>query len=102
MDNARSSVLAQTAQELHEYFQGKRQTFDIPIRTYGTAFQQSAWQALTKIPYGETRSYREEAALAGHPRAVRAIGSANNKNPIVIIIACHRIIGANGSLVGYG
>lgn len=68
----------------------------------GTKFQMKAWEALRKIPYGETRSYQEEAIIAGNPKAVRAIGGANNKNPIVILIPCHRIIGKSGDLVGYG
>lgn len=95
-------LLNQIKKELEEYFAWKRKMFTIPLKPTGTIFQQKAWEALTKIPYGETRSYKEEANLAGNPKAVRAIGWANNKNPIVIIIPCHRVIGADGNLVGYG
>ncbi len=95
-------LLDQTQKELEEYFSWTRKTFTIPLAPSGTDFQKKAWQALTKIPYGETRSYKEEAILAGNPKAVRAIGWANNKNPIVIIIPCHRVIGSDGNLVGYG
>lgn len=95
-------IIQKTILELSEYFAWTRKNFDIPLAPKGTDFQKSAWQALEKIPYGETRSYKEEAILASNSRAVRAIGGANNKNPIVIIIPCHRVIGADGSLVGYG
>lgn len=88
--------------ELDEYFQGKRKTFDIPLRTHGTAFQEKVWAALRAIPYGEVRSYKEVAEAIGHPKAYRAVGMANNANPIFIIIPCHRVIGADGSLTGYG
>lgn len=89
-------------QELDEYFQGKRKTFDIPLRTHGTPFQEKVWAALRAIPYGEVRSYKEVAEAIGHPKAYRAVGMANNANPIFIIIPCHRVIGADGSLTGYG
>lgn len=88
--------------ELDEYFQGRRKTFDIPCRTHGTAFQEKVWAALREIPYGETRSYRDIAEAIGHPKAYRAVGMANNANPLFIIIPCHRVIGADGSLTGYG
>ena len=88
--------------ELDEYFQGKRKTFDIPLRTHGTPFQEKVWAALREIPYGETRSYRDIAEAIGHPKAYRAVGMANNANPLFIIIPCHRVIGADGSLTGYG
>ena len=88
--------------ELDEYFQGKRKTFDIPLRTHGTAFQEKVWAALRAIPYGEVRSYKEVAEAIGHPRAYRAVGMANNANPIFIIVPCHRVIGSDGSLNGYG
>ena len=88
--------------ELDEYFQGRRKTFDIPCRTQGTAFQEKVWAALREIPYGETRSYRDIAEAIGHPKAYRAVGMANNANPLFIIIPCHRVIGADGSLTGYG
>ena len=88
--------------ELDEYFQGRRKTFDFPCRTQGTAFQEKVWAALREIPYGETRSYRDIAEAIGHPKAYRAVGMANNANPLFIIIPCHRVIGADGSLTGYG
>lgn len=88
--------------ELDEYFQGKRKTFDIPLRTHGTAFQEKVWAALRAIPYGEVRSYKEVAEAIGHPKAYRAVGMANNANPIFIIVPCHRVIGSDGSLIGYG
>lgn len=89
-------------QELDEYFQGKRKTFDIPLRTHGTPFQEKVWAALRAIPYGEVRSYKEVAEAIGHPKAYRAVGMANNANPIFIIVPCHRVIGSDGSLTGYG
>jgi methylated-DNA-[protein]-cysteine S-methyltransferase len=88
--------------QLGEYFSGKRKTFDLPLDLQGTAFQLSAWAALLKIPFGETRSYAEQAAIIDNPKAVRAIGLANGKNPISIIVPCHRVIGKNGTLTGYG
>lgn len=97
-----NAILEQTRSELREYFEWKRKTFDIPLAPEGTVFQKQAWKALERIPYGETRSYKEEAILAWNPKAVRAIGGANNKNPIVIVVPCHRVIWADGSLVGYG
>lgn len=87
--------------QLQEYFIGKRQQFDLPLAPRGTTFQQAVWQALLSIPYGKTASYKEMAIKVGNPKACRAIGMANNKNPIGIIIPCHRVIGANGKLVGY-
>ena len=95
-------LIKKTASQLEEYFKGKRKTFDVPLLAEGTVFQESVWKALLKIPYGATRSYKEIAAAAGNPRACRAAGMANNRNPIVIIIPCHRVIGADGSLTGYG
>ncbi len=88
--------------QLNEYFQGKRLEFDLPIDLIGTKFQCLVWEALKKIEYGETKSYKQIAQEIGAPKAVRAIGGANNKNPIPIIIPCHRVIGSNGALVGYG
>lgn len=89
-------------QELDEYFQGKRKNFDIPLRTHGTPFQEKVWAALRAIPYGEVRSYKEVAEAIGHPKAYRAVGMANNATPIFIIVPCHRVIGSDGSLTGYG
>jgi len=90
------------ALQLTEYFAGKRKSFDLPLEAEGTEFRKRVWAALTEIPYGETRSYKDIAEAIGKPRACRAVGGANNKNPISIIIPCHRVIGADGSLVGYG
>ncbi len=87
--------------ELDEYFNGKRESFEVPIKPSGTPFQQSVWQALLKIPYGETLSYKQLAAMIGKPSACRAVGMANNRNPIPIVIPCHRVIGTNGDLTGY-
>ena len=87
--------------ELEEYFQGKRKVFTVPCVHQGTDFQKRVWEALIQIPYGETRTYKEIAAAAGNPKASRAVGMANNRNPIPIIIPCHRVIGTNGSLTGY-
>lgn len=88
--------------ELHEYFAGRRQQFTVDLDLYGTPFQKMVWLELLKIPYGETRSYKDIALAIDTPKAVRAIGGANHNNPIPIIIPCHRVIGSNGSLVGYG
>lgn len=96
------AVLKNTIVQLEAYFAGKRTDFDIPLNPCGTAFQKQVWNALLKIPYGETCSYGDIAKLIRKPKASRAIGGANNKNPIPILIPCHRVIGANGQLVGYG
>ncbi len=88
--------------QLIEYFDGKRQTFDVPLKIFGTDFQKKAWNALMEIPYGTTRSYKKQAELIGHPEAVRAVGTANGCNRIAIVIPCHRVIGQNGKLTGYG
>lgn len=95
-------ILKQCEQQLDEYFGQERQEFELPIRPVGTPFQLSVWEELKKVPYGSTCSYQEIAKRIRNPRAVRAVGSANGKNPIAIIIPCHRIIGAHGQLVGYG
>ncbi len=87
--------------QLLEYFDGKRKTFDVPFELNGTDFQKKVWSALTRIPYGETRSYKDIAIAVGNHKASRAIGMANNKNPITVIVPCHRVIGASGKLVGY-
>ena len=96
-----SALLVKVAMQLDEYFQGVRKNFDLPLNPAGTEFQRKVWDALLAIPYGETRTYREIAEAAGCPRGFRAVGMANNKNPIAIIIPCHRVIGSNGKLVGY-
>ncbi len=87
--------------EIQEYLAGKRQTFDIPLKPFGTPFQTKVWNALGNIPYGQTRSYKEVASMIGNPKAMRAVGMANNKNPLPIMIPCHRVIGSRGDLVGY-
>lgn len=89
-------------EQLGQYFAGDRREFDLPLAPRGTGFQLRAWEALRQIPYGETRSYGEQAAMLGDPGLTRAVGLANNRNPISIVVPCHRVIGADGSLVGYG
>lgn len=88
--------------QLEEYFAGQRRTFDLPLNPSGTEFQRRVWTELLKIPYGQTRTYGQVAAAAGNPRAARAVGMANNRNPISIIVPCHRVVGADGTLTGYG
>jgi methylated-DNA-[protein]-cysteine S-methyltransferase len=88
--------------QLEEYFEGRRTSFDVPLAMGGTAFQRLVWSALLKIPYGETTSYGELARRVGQPGAARAVGLANAGNPIAVIVPCHRVIGANGKLTGYG
>lgn len=87
---------------MDEYLKGERKEFNLPLKAEGTKFQMSVWEALTHIPYGETRSYKDIAAAINNEKAVRAVGNANNKNPIPIFIPCHRVIGADGKLVGFG
>lgn len=95
-------VLAAATAQLAEYFAGRRQEFDIPLDLTGTEFQRAAWSALASVPFGETRSYRQQAEAIGRPKAVRAIGAANGRNPVPIVLPCHRIVGSDGSLTGYG
>jgi len=95
-------VLAEAAEQLRAYFKGQLKVFDLPLVPQGTAFQKSVWNALMAIPYGETRSYMEVAACIGASKAVRAVGAANGQNPIPIVIPCHRVIGSNGKLTGFG
>jgi methylated-DNA-[protein]-cysteine S-methyltransferase len=96
------AALREAANQLRAYFAGERQTFDLPLAPRGTEFQQSVWSALQKIPYGETTTYSTIAERIGRPAAVRAVGAANGANPIPIVIPCHRVIGASGSLTGFG
>ena len=96
-----SELLLRAVRELREYFAGERRDFDIPLDPAGTDFQKKVWQELRAIPYGQTRSYGDIARACSNPKAARAVGLANNKNPIPIIIPCHRVIGADGSLTGY-
>jgi methylated-DNA-[protein]-cysteine S-methyltransferase len=95
-------TLAQAARQLSEYFAGERRDFALPLHFDGTPFQRQVWKALTEIPYGETWSYADLARRIGNPKACRAVGLANGSNPISIIVPCHRVIGADGSLTGYG
>lgn len=94
-------LIKKTIQQLTEYFEGQRKTFDLPLKIDGTEFQKRTWLELTKIPYGKTISYKELAKAVGNEKACRAVGMANNKNKIMIIIPCHRVIGSNGDLTGY-
>lgn len=96
-----SELKIQTFHQLDEYFAGKRKSFDLPFALKGTVFQKKVWNALCDIPYGETRSYKDIAIAIGNPKACRAVGMANNKNPITIAFPCHRVIGSTGKLVGY-
>jgi methylated-DNA-[protein]-cysteine S-methyltransferase len=95
-------LLARAVAQLEEYFAGERRSFDLPLAPSGTEFQLACWRALAEIPYGETRSYGEQARHIGRPDRARAVGAANGANPIAIILPCHRVIGADGSLVGFG
>ena len=95
-------LIKEAYRQLSEYLMGKRKRFDLPLNPRGTEFQQQVWKALCDIPHGETRSYKQIAETIGNPKAVRAVGMANNRNPLLIVIPCHRVIGANGKLVGYG
>ncbi|MCR6482197.1 methylated-DNA--[protein]-cysteine S-methyltransferase [Amycolatopsis sp. OK19-0408] len=97
-----AEVFARTETQLAEYFAGERREFDLPLAFGGTPFQRSVWAALLEIPYGETATYGELAQLLGKPSAARAVGLANGKNPVSIIVPCHRVIGSTGSLTGYG
>ena len=94
-------LLKQAVQELNEYFSGQRKIFTVPLKPEGTAFQQRCWKALQQIPYGETRTYGQQAAMIGNPKACRAVGMGNHRNPLPIFIPCHRVVGANGELTGY-
>jgi methylated-DNA-[protein]-cysteine S-methyltransferase len=100
-ESPRLPLFQTLAHELREYFLGKRKTFTIALAPEGTPFQQAVWKALQTVPYGETRTYGEQATLIRKPKAVRAVGAANGRNPIGIIVPCHRVIGANGELTGY-
>ncbi len=97
-----TDIIIKCKNELTEYFIGERKKFDIPLNIHGTEFRKKVWYALTEIPYGETASYKDIATKVGNPKAVRAVGGANHNNLISIIIPCHRVIGADGNLTGYG
>lgn len=97
-----SRLIKNAYNQLMEYLEGNRKEFDLPLKPRGTEFQMKVWKALENIPYGEVRSYKDIAEQVGSPKGYRAVGLANNKNPISIFIPCHRVVGANGKLVGYG
>ena len=101
-EDAGLPVLRETARQLTEYFSGQRRVFELPLQWRGTEFMGRVWQALTEIPFGETRSYGQLARHLGSPGASRAVGLANARNPVAIIVPCHRVIGADGSLTGFG
>jgi len=101
LTSGEAPVLSAAATQLDEYFAGTRTTFDLPLDLRGTAFQLAAWQALAEIPYGETRTYAEQAARLGRPAAVRAVGTANSRNPLSIVLPCHRVVGSDGALRGF-
>jgi methylated-DNA-[protein]-cysteine S-methyltransferase len=100
--NAGNPLLAEAVRQLQAYFAGQLRHFDLPLDMVGTEFQRRVWIELTRIPYGETRTYRQMANAIGAPAAVRAVGAANGANPIAIVVPCHRVIGVGGKLVGYG
>lgn len=101
-DAVNHPLAEEAARQVAAYFAGERQVFDLPLKLEGTAFQRRVWNHLTTIPYGRTTTYQEIADALGNPRAVRAVGAANGQNPISIIVPCHRVIGSDGKLVGYG
>ena len=101
IEDQQHPILLETQKQLNEYFAGQRQKFELTLDFEGTEFQQKVWQALLSIPFGETRSYKDIAEQIGNVKAVRAVGAANGKNPISIIAPCHRVVGANGKLVGF-
>jgi methylated-DNA-[protein]-cysteine S-methyltransferase len=100
-DSTEDAILAKAAKQLGEFFNGRRRHFDLPLTASGTQFQREVWSQLTAIPFGEVRSYRDIAAKIGRPTAVRAVGAANGRNPLPIVVPCHRVIGADGSLTGF-
>ena len=99
--DAHHPILVRTERQLIEYFAGKRTDFELPLEPRGTEFQKKVWASLTTIPFGKTRSYRDIAIGIGSPRACRAVGSANGKNPLPIVVPCHRVVGTNGALTGF-
>lgn len=101
-DAVNHPLAEEAARQVATYFAGERQVFDLSLKLEGTAFQRRVWDHLTTIPYGRTTTYQEIANALGNPRAVRAVGAANGQNPISIIVPCHRVIGSDGKLVGYG
>ena len=100
-EDDRQPILVETERQLKQYFEGKRQGFSIPLDMRGTPFQKNVWEALLAIPFGETRSYGQLAKQLGRPSAMRAVGAANGRNPISIVVPCHRVIGSSGELTGF-
>jgi methylated-DNA-[protein]-cysteine S-methyltransferase len=100
--SASDKVLSEASRQLDAYFAGRLRRFELPLSLEGTPFQQRVWSALRDIPFGETRSYAQLAKAIGNPSAMRAVGAANGRNPIAIVVPCHRVIGADGSLTGFG
>ncbi len=101
VDRPDHPILTDAVHQLEQYFAGERQDFDLPLDTVGTEFQMSAWGALQTIPFGATVSYGEQARRLGNPKAVRAVGAANGRNPVSIVVPCHRVVGSDGSLTGF-
>jgi methylated-DNA-[protein]-cysteine S-methyltransferase len=101
IENPTHSILLKTEKELGEYFTGRRNAFSVALDMHGTKFQKSVWDALVKIPFGETRTYGQIARELGNPKAIRAVGAANGRNPAAIVVPCHRVIGADGKLTGF-
>lgn len=101
-DETSTPLLERAAEQLGEYFRGERKDFELPLSASGTDFQRSVWKALTEIPFGETQNYLDVAKRIGNTKAVRAVGRANGQNPLAIVVPCHRVIGANGALTGFG
>lgn len=102
IEEGTSPLLERAAAEITEYFSGERREFTVPVKTGGTPFQEKVWKALRQIPFGETRSYGQIAEAVGSPRGARAVGMACNRNPILLLIPCHRVVGSTGKLVGFG
>ena len=102
IDQADTDVLAKCRQQLDEYFSGERKTFDFPVKQEGTLFQEKVWNELLHIPYGKTISYRQLSQMIGNVKSIRSVGTANGRNSLPIVVPCHRVIGSDGSLTGYG
>lgn len=100
-DNEHSELSDLAFEQVRQYLKGHRRTFDFPYELHGTEFQKKVWNALCQIPYGETRTYKEIASVVGNSKASRAVGMANNKNPLMVVVPCHRIVGTDGNLIGY-
>lgn len=101
VDNEHSTLSDLAFDQVRQYLEGHRRAFDFPYELHGTEFQKKVWNALCQVPYGETRTYKEIASVVGNSKASRAVGMANNKNPLLIVVPCHRIVGTNGNLIGY-